>query len=79
MWDFLRKRPREDVSIDLPGVRIAFNHRLKICFLYELDSAMPEARYTELEEHLAKRGYLLQVIVAAPGMPLAMPQPFENE
>lgn len=78
--DFL-KRPKEDVAILLPGVQIAFNHRLRICFLYELDSAMPEDRYAALEAHLAKRGYLLQVIVAAAGMPVpVMPQnPFGNE
>lgn len=63
---------REDVHIDLPGVELAFNHRLRICFLYEFDSSMRDDRYEALEKHLAKRKYFLQIIVASAGMP--MPQ-----
>lgn len=78
MLDFL-KRPREDVRIALPGVEIAFNHRLKVAILYELDSAMPEDRYQALETHLAKQGYLLQIVVAPAGLPNPLQQPFESE
>lgn len=78
MLGFLRPPPREDVAIIMPGVQIAFNHRLKVCFLYELDSAMPDDRYAALEAHLALQGYLLQVIVAAPGVPAPMPQSYQG-
>ena len=59
---------QEDVAIDLPGVRIRFNHRLKIAFLYDLDSQMPDERYVDLEDHLRAQGYFLQVVVAPVGM-----------
>lgn len=68
MLDFLRKREREDVSIALPGVEIAFNHRLKIAFIYDTDTQMPNDRYEVLEAHLNKRGYVLQIIVAPAGL-----------
>ena len=79
MLGFLRKPPQEDVSITLPGVQLAFNHRLKICFLYEMDSSMPNDRYADLETHLNKQGYFLQVIVAASGVPAPLMQPRERE
>ncbi len=72
-----KRAEREDVRIDLLGINVAFNHRLKICFLYDSDSAMPEDRYHALEQHLNRRGYFLQVIVAAAGSPLPMRQDFE--
>ena len=64
------EREREDFRIDLPGMQFAVNHMLKTCFLYNFDSAMSDAAFDELEQHLAHQGYFLQVIVAARGLPL---------
>lgn len=68
-----------DFRIDLPGVIIAFNHPLRVAFLYEYDSSMPADRYNELESYLKKQGWFLQVVVSAPGVPMAVPQPFASE
>lgn len=72
MRDWFRRPEREDVKITFPGVELAFNHRLKIAFLYEQDTSMPDNRYVDLERHLSKRGYFLQVIVAPTGMPFTI-------
>lgn len=78
-FDWLRRRPIEDVRIDLPGAVVRFNHRLKVAFLYDYDSAMPDGRYVQLEAYLNKRGYFLQIIVAAAGVPMPTPQFFGGE
>lgn len=69
MFDFL-KRPPEDVRIELPGIEVAFNHRLKVAFLYTADSDVRDDAFAALEAHLKRRGYFLQVVVASVGMPL---------
>lgn len=63
--DWFRKREREDVLIEVPGVVVTFNHRLKVALLYDYDPGMSDDRYDALEAHLAKRGYFLQVVVAS--------------
>lgn len=78
MFDFFKRLlapQREEHHITLPGVELAFNHKLKICFLYEMDSSMPDDRYAAFEAHLAQKHYFLQVIVASVGMPI----PHQNE
>lgn len=77
MFDFL-KRTKEDVRIDLPGIQVAFNHRLRVCFLYTFDSSTTEATYQDLENYLARKKYFLVVIAAPPGLPMAMPQDFND-
>ena len=69
---------KEDVRIEFPGIRIAFNHRLKIAIIYDLDSSMPDNRYSDLENHLVQQGYFLQVVVAAVGMTDLPVTTFEN-
>ena len=75
MLDFLRRREREDVSIDLGGgaVQVTFNHRLKVAFLFTLDPDTPDGAYNDLEQHLAKRGYFLQIVIASVGMSPTLP------
>ncbi len=58
-------REREDVVQEIPGVLIVYNHRLKVALLYHGDPGMPSNLYADLEKHLHKRGYILQVIVAS--------------
>lgn len=70
MFHFIKQQPITEFQIELPGATIIFSHKLKICFIYEMDSAMPDGRYTELEKHLNAKGYFMQVIVAPPGMPI---------
>lgn len=70
--------PKEDVNIALPGVTVIFQHRLRICFLYSMDSATQPDTFSALEMHLAKQGYLLVVIVAPPGIPMPTPQDFSG-
>lgn len=71
--------PKTEYHIVLPGVEIAFQHGLKIAFLYTHDPASKGDDYSDLESHLAKQGYLLVVIVAPPGTPMALPtNPFEE-
>lgn len=65
MWDWLFKREREDVWIEVPAVMLVFNHRLKVAILYDADPGMPDDRYTALERHLARHGYFLQVVVGS--------------
>lgn len=64
-FDFL-KRPEQDVHIDLPGVTVEINHRLKVVFLSVFDTGASEDAFADLEKHLNKRGYLLQVFAPAP-------------
>lgn len=70
MLDWLRKREREDVRIEVPGVALVFNHRLKVAVLYTADSDTRDDTFAALERHLARRGYVLQIIVASVGMPV---------
>lgn len=71
LLDAFRKREREDVRIDLPGVEIVFNHRLKIAFVYTADSNTKDETYADLEKHLLSKRYLLVVIVAPIGLPMS--------
>lgn len=72
LLDSFRKRAPTDFDIDLPDTRIVVNHSLKLVFLYALDSNLPDDAYAELEKHLNKQHYFLQIVIAARGMP--MPQ-----
>lgn len=74
MFDFLKRifaPQREDFKIELPGMTFSVNHKLKVVFIYDLDSNMRDDRYEALEAHLAKKKYFLQVVVASVGMPLS--------
>jgi len=71
LTDRFRKRAPTDFDIDLPDTRIVVNHSLRIVFLYALDSNLPENAYDDLERHLSKQHYFLQIIVAARGMPMS--------
>jgi len=63
LFDFLIK-PEQDVHLVIPSVEIQFNHKLKIALLYHDDPDMPKTAYDALEAHLARRGYILQIIIA---------------
>ncbi len=67
LFRFLEK-PIEDHRIELPGVTIIFNHRLKLAFVYCLDSDTADSAYDDIETHLKRRGYILKVIVAPIGL-----------
>lgn len=47
-----------------PGGLLIFNHVTKVAILYDSDTKAPENRYDELEKHLKKKGYFLQVVFA---------------
>jgi hypothetical protein len=66
--DLLPTRVREDVRIEVPGVELVFNHRLKIAVLYTADSDTKDDTFAALEGHLNRQGYVLQIIVAPIGM-----------
>lgn len=63
--DLLKPRPQEDVRIELPAVELVFNHRLKVAMLFDADPDMPDDRYVALEKHLARQGYILQIVVGS--------------
>lgn len=68
MWDFLTRlfqKPQEDVWLEVPTMDIKFNHRLKIAVLFTYDTNARAEDYIAIENHLAKRGYLLQIVVAS--------------
>lgn len=62
--DLLHKE-REDVVQEVPAVLIVYNHRLKVALLYHADPGMPANLYSDLEKHLKRRGYILQIVVAS--------------
>jgi hypothetical protein len=68
--DLFKPKPPEDVRLEVPGIRVLFNHRLRIAILYTADSDTREDAFDALEQHLKRRGYVLQVIVASVGMPV---------
>lgn len=73
MFDFFKRlftQPATESKIELPGMTFCVNTKLKIVFIYDLDSSMRDDRYEALEAHLAKKKYFLQVVVASVGMPL---------
>lgn len=59
-----------DTPLSAGDVTMQFNHWTRIVLLYDPDPDMPENRYTEMEAHLNKQGYCLQVIVAGRSAPL---------
>lgn len=69
LTDWFRKRAPQDFQIDLPDTKIVVNHSLRIVFLYSLDSDLRDDTYAALETHLNQRGYFLQIVIAARGMP----------
>ena len=62
--------PPQDYRADVQGVSMIFNHTLKLAIIYDMDSSMPDNRYDELARHLEKQGWMIQVIVAAVGIPI---------
>lgn len=66
MLDFLKQRPTQESHIDLPNVTVEINHALRTVFMFVNDTEVPDDAFEQLETHLKKRGYFLQVFTAQP-------------
>lgn len=55
------KRPEQDVHIELPSMTVEINHRLKVVFMFISNPSVQDEDFKELESHLKRRGYFLQV------------------
>jgi hypothetical protein len=62
-------QPITDTRITFPTIEVVFNHRLKIAWVYCYDSDMRDDAYLNLESHLKRQGYFLQIEVAPRGLP----------
>lgn len=54
-----------DFGIIAGDLTLVYNHPTKVALLFDPDPNMPDDRYVQLEQHLSKQGYILQVIVAS--------------
>lgn len=59
-----------DYHIILPAIEVVWNHPTRTVFLMVGDPNTPDNAYSELEKHLKKQGYLLQILIPSASLPL---------